>query len=532
MFVKAVVMNIFPAYELSLRIKVLILITVTVVTVSGLVSVVFLNFFMQKMVDQLQNRGDAIVQNLANDSYFPILTEDSILLKQQIKANLNQPGVQYVIIMDRNGKVLEASDQKYYQKNIKLYKSLKNKYSGVVSILNLKEAGLVNFSMDVWQKKISPLEDDIAPLTNVKAATSPLEKSKVKFGTVHVGFSLLGLREMLLNLIWVEFLASLASVVTIVFTLFVVIQKKISTISLLSKVARKVADNKGEQVVIPANEFKKHQQDSMLERDEISDLFFSFENMLNQLNTYYLYVHENTRELEEASTAKSNFLATVSHEFRTPLNAIIGYCDLMIMDHEEGKVPEIKDTERINKAAEHLLNLINNVLDISKMESGKESLLLEDVSLNNLVSSSVAMCNVIAHKNDNNIIVDIELGSVFIKTDKTKLSQCLINLISNACKFTKAGTITISIYKDPRLGIVFIVKDTGIGIPQEKLKKIIFDPFTQADNTITREYGGTGLGLTVTKKLVELLGGKITVKSKLNIGTEFKFWIKAETYEC
>ncbi len=248
---------------------------------------------------------------------------------------------------------------------------------------------------------------------------------------------------------------------------------------------------------------------------------------LNQMMT----VAEEEREkaktaqynAEEANRSKSEFLANMSHELRTPLNAIIGYSEMLAEDAEDcGQDDFIPDLNKIRGSGKHLLGLINSVLDLSKVEAGKMELYLETFEIEPMIQSIAATIHPLAEKNFNTLEINCskEIGS--LRTDQTKLRQSLLNLLSNACKFTPNGFVSLSVKTDEQLGgsIYFEVSDTGIGMTPEQLEKI-FQAFTQADASTTRKYGGTGLGLTLTKEFVTLMGGEVTVESEVGHGTTF-----------
>lgn len=231
---------------------------------------------------------------------------------------------------------------------------------------------------------------------------------------------------------------------------------------------------------------------------------------------------------EQASRAKSSFLANMSHELRTPMNAIIGYSEILEEDALESKYNElIPDIKKIRHAGEHLLALISDVLDLSKIEAGKMEMHLEPFSLDGLLYDIVATIEPLAEKNHNTFIVkcDEELGE--IHADITKLKQIIFNLLSNAFKFTHNGEIKLEIskYQDHNKEMIkFIVTDTGIGMSGEQLKNLFIE-FTQADTSTTKKYGGTGLGLAISRFFAHMMNGDITVQSEPNKGSTFELLI-------
>lgn len=223
---------------------------------------------------------------------------------------------------------------------------------------------------------------------------------------------------------------------------------------------------------------------------------------------------------KNANFAKSSFLANMSHELRTPLNAIIGYSEILeeeaIFSHDSDVLDDIK---KIQTAAKHLLNLINEILDLSKIEAGHMTLYMEEVALNVLIDEIVAVTGPLINKNNNRLTLHFSKDIDTIYSDMIKLRQILFNLISNSTKFTENGNITLHV-AEKNQQLVIAVTDTGIGMTQEQITKL-FSPFVQADSSTTRKYGGTGLGLVITKQYVQMLDGEITVDSNPGRGSTF-----------
>jgi signal transduction histidine kinase/DNA-binding response OmpR family regulator len=252
-------------------------------------------------------------------------------------------------------------------------------------------------------------------------------------------------------------------------------------------------------------------------------------------------LEDKGQQLETASRYKSEFLANMSHELRTPLNAIIGYSEMLQEEAEDlGQEDFTPDLQKINAAGKHLLALINDILDLSKIEAGRMDLYLETFDLATMLHDVQTTVQPLVEKNANTLVVQYAdtLGSV--RADLTKVRQTLFNLLSNACKFTRQGTISLTVSREvisasspPGSGgieggdwITFRVSDTGIGISPEQMARL-FQPFTQADASTTRQYGGTGLGLTITKRFCQLMGGDIAVESEVGKGSTFSIWLPA-----
>ena len=233
---------------------------------------------------------------------------------------------------------------------------------------------------------------------------------------------------------------------------------------------------------------------------------------------------------EQANLSKSQFLANMSHELRTPLNAIIGYSEMLEAEaNDEGLESFVSDLERIGQSGKHLLALINDVLDLSKIEAGRMELSPETFELNSFIDDVVAASQPLLEQNANALRLQVadDLGS--IHTDQVKLRQVLYNLLSNAAKFTREGAIQLTAKREASDGgdwVQFDVEDEGIGMTPEQTEKI-FDSFSQADASTTRKYGGTGLGLAITKHFCEMMGGEISVLSRLGEGSFFTVRVPA-----
>jgi signal transduction histidine kinase/DNA-binding response OmpR family regulator len=227
---------------------------------------------------------------------------------------------------------------------------------------------------------------------------------------------------------------------------------------------------------------------------------------------------------EEHDRAKSQFLANMSHELRTPLTAVIGYSEILIEEAREADQEEfLPDLQQIHTQSKHLLSLINDLLDMSKIEAGKVQLFLETFDLGTMVREVATTVRPLVDKNGNVLSVQAAEGLGTMHTDVTRLRQCLLNLLSNASKFTEKGTVTLTVSREKENGddwILFCVADTGIGLTPDQMRRL-FQAFTQADLSTTRKYGGTGLGLAITRRLCQMMGGDISVQSVKDKGSTF-----------
>jgi len=238
-------------------------------------------------------------------------------------------------------------------------------------------------------------------------------------------------------------------------------------------------------------------------------------------------IEDKGRQLEIASQHKSQFLANMSHELRTPLNAIIGVAEMLLEDaHAFGQEDQIEPHER----GKHLLALINDILDLSKIEAGKMELHLESFALAPLVEDVMTTIQPLAEKNGNRIAVECPPDLGTMRADATRVRQALLNLASNANKFTERGLVTVAAARRSHEGsnwITVAVSDTGIGMTPEQMGRL-FAEFTQADASTTRKYGGTGLGLAISRRFCRMMGGDITVESAIGQGSTFTIRLPAE----
>lgn len=276
-----------------------------------------------------------------------------------------------------------------------------------------------------------------------------------------------------------------------------------------------------------------------LNTQSAGQMLAGFERVLSDIDqrdhllaTAVQQLSEARQNAEIASQAKSQLMANVSHELRTPLHAILGYTEMLIEDAEQdGRQEAARDARKVQDSAHHLLKLINEILDLAKIEAGKMEITQEPVNLNDLADEVLQSLEPLAKNRGNRLILNAPEEPIVVLTDGFRLRQCLMNLISNAIKFTQDGQVAISFEKKGaatgRGQYEIKVRDTGIGMGEDALARL-FEPFQQGDGSVTRVYGGTGLGLALTREMMQLLGGTVSVESRVGQGSTFALTLPAK----
>jgi signal transduction histidine kinase len=271
---------------------------------------------------------------------------------------------------------------------------------------------------------------------------------------------------------------------------------------------------------------------------EIQTLTASLHHLFDQISQHIRHLQQAKITAEQASVAKSQFLANMSHELRTPLNAILGYSEMLWDDAQDlGNQEMMEDLRMINTAGRHLLSLINDILDLSKIEAGRMNVYLETFNLRQLIEHVVATVKPLIAQNDNELDVHYDFPQESIHADSTKVKQVLLNLLSNAAKFTQKGKITLTVSLDCcdvstsvdcQSWICFEVQDTGIGMSAQQQQRV-FEAFIQADSSTPNRYGGTGLGLAISRHFCKLMGGELTlIESQIGKGSRFKMCLPTQ----
>jgi len=283
--------------------------------------------------------------------------------------------------------------------------------------------------------------------------------------------------------------------------------------------ARRVADDDlavGSMALHADPSWRDHPNEARQLTVAVSDMAGILSSQLHQIEEERHRAQEAEKAAIEASQAKSAFLANMSHELRTPLNAVIGYTEMLLEDAEEFG----EDLQRIHHAGNHLLGLINDLLDLARIEAGQMELYPEDVDVDAVLRDLVPTVKPLIAKNQNTLTVQLADDLGILRSDARRLRQILLNLIGNAAKFTNQGTIHLDALRSGE-EVYFRVRDTGIGIRPEDLERL-FLPFHQADASTTKQFGGTGLGLALVRNFVSMLGGEVQVQSSVGVGSTFE----------
>ena len=266
-------------------------------------------------------------------------------------------------------------------------------------------------------------------------------------------------------------------------------------------------------------------------QDELGNVILAYNNMINQIDQKTDELVAARQQAETAAYTKSRFLANMSHELRTPLNAVIGITE-MLREEAEDEHNDTEPYDRVAMSGRHLLKLIDDILDFSKLEAGKITIAIEEIELEELLEEVFVTVAPMAQGRGNRLELGFTGTPAKMMSDPLRLRQILINLLGNACKFTKDGKIILEVDAhniDGKEGVRFSVRDTGIGISEEQRERL-FSDFFQADISTTRQYGGTGLGLAISQRLCRLLGGEISLKSAIGEGAEFSFTLQSNIH--
>ncbi|MET1253626.1 sensor histidine kinase [Aliikangiella maris] len=467
-----------------------------------------------KVENSIIENGLQVTRNFADQTVLALLTGSEENAREAVDRATGFESVIAVAVFDSQDNILVTS-----AKNVKDRLDFEHKKITEHPILIEDAESSWTFAAPVY------FEDDRFDVDTVEPDEEAINRQKI--GYVLVKYNKRSLREIQQSILVSNILTSIiiASVLAVFMSLG--LNRLTRPISGLSKTMESARDSA---------EYLRAEVSGAAEIRQMAEVFNQMMERLEQTNIE-LEKHRNNLESEveirtqelrvardtalTANRHKSEFLANISHELRTPLQAIIGYTDLVKEEIElEGMDAQAEDLAKAIRSAHHLLGLINNILDLAKIEAGKMDLYLQAVDMEYLVNDTIETIQPMAEANDNKLrLVRGELPEKLL-LDRQKMLQIFLNLLSNACKFTKNGEVIFEIYSDINY-LYFSVKDTGIGIAEEQLE-FIFEEFTQVDGAQTRKFEGTGLGMAITKNFCDLMNATIHVESELKVGTTFR----------
>ncbi len=470
--------------------------------------------------DNLVEQGQQITRNLARQSTLALLYGEGENARDAAQGTLEFPDVHYVAIHDLTGTLL-----------LEMGSSSQEHPPHPLDISASKTLQIIE-TRDGWFFT-TPVRTQIS---NDPSELAPDDPGSELLGYVEVELGKEALNRTIASIFVSNIAISLALAGVLLLVLRLITARLTRPLDTLSQImseaengdhSTRADDHKGPQeVAVIAHAFNR-MMDTIAERDrELRQQNVRLEQRVKERTTELAVARD---EALLASKTKSEFLANMSHELRTPLNAIIGYSELL--EEESDNLASRDDLKRISGAGKHLLTLINDILDLSKIEAGKMQLELSKVEVCTLIDEVINTVLPLAKKNGNRLSVNCQAEVTTLHSDPLRLKQVLLNLLSNACKFTENGRIDLDIQtikQNHRPWVEFSIRDTGIGLSTEQIGQL-FQDFVQVDASPTRKYGGTGLGLAISRRICQIMGGDISIKSRPGEGSVFTIRLPNDT---
>lgn len=521
----------------GIRRKVLLVALVPAAAIATVLVVYFVSGQVSGLQQQLEDQGTAIVRHLAPASEFGVFSGNRDLLRRLAVAIQKEANVRSVRISYADGRVLAGSGPDFLPSGKqKLAKQL-------VTIIPSEDGSALVFRYPILQTEMEisdfpEIETGSDSLTNLSSTTigwatvelsreSTLNQQK----TAIVQSGLIAFFGLLVSFVVAIRMGRSVTepIVKLTKTVEELEKGKLSTRAETNANAELLTLEKGINSMASA---LQRAQDNL--QHEVAHATAELRNTLLELEKKNVELDIQRSRAQDANKSKSQFLANMSHELRTPLNAIIGYSEMLEEEAEQaGDTGYIPDVQKVNLAGRHLLSLINDILDLSKVEAGKMTLYLETADVESVIKYTVSTIRPLAAQNSNELVLDYDPDIGSMRMDVTKVRQVLFNLLSNACKFTEEGTITLGakrIEMSSKEWIEFTVSDTGIGMTSRHMENL-FEAFAQADASITKKYGGTGLGLALCRSFSKLMGGEIKVRSEVGKGSTFTLLLPVEAQD-
>ena len=472
--------------------------------------------------DTLIEQGQQITRNLARQSTLALLYGEGENARAAAQGTLEFPDVHHIVIYDLNGnRLLEMGTPSRARQN-------SPRLDDSVEELHIEETDDGWFFTAPVRTLVS---DDLGDL-------APEDPQPELLGYVEVELGKEALNKAITSVFVSNIAISLVLATVLLLLLRHITARLIRPLDTLASIMSKAesgdhgtrADEQTgpREVAVIAHAFNR-MMDTIDERDrELRQQNILLEQRVKERTTELAIARD---EALFANKAKSEFLANMSHELRTPLNAIIGYSELLEEEFIDSSPEHTDDLQRITKAGKHLLNLINDILDLSKIEAGKMKLEFASIDIGALVDEVASTVQPMAAQNENRLVVHCHPEITTLYSDPLRLKQVLLNLLSNACKFTEHGRIDLkvqTIWQNHHPWLEFTISDTGIGMTPEQSRQL-FQEFVQVDSSPTRKYGGTGLGLAISRRICQLMGGDIHVESEAGKGSTFTIRLPYDT---